>query len=290
MPRPELSSLGIAHRRIPILSIGRDVYVDTRLIFTKLDQLKPYPSLTPSTPEHALILDLLSEYITDAGVFTKVADVLFASDAPIAQDPAFIKDREDLMGRKFNKEDHAQMRSSGLIRIQQLFERLEKTIIADGRLWLFNTTNPTRGDIEAIWPALFLAGMDGVLPADKFSAKIFPKVYAWIERFKAVVESAISKAPKVESLDGAAALAKVTGAEYHDELGTVDPTDYDVEAFGIKAGDTVSFGPLDYGCKQRDKGKLLSLDAQEVVLEVATENGALIRLHAPRHGFQLRKE
>ncbi|CEJ90403.1 hypothetical protein VHEMI06191 [[Torrubiella] hemipterigena] len=290
MPRPELEDLGIAHRRIPILSIGRDVYVDTRLIFAKLDELKNYPAITPTTPEHALIMDLLSEYITDAGVFTKIADILLASDAPIAQDPAFIKDREDLLGHKIAKEDHAQMTSSGLIRLQEFFGRLENTILSDGRIWLFNTPSPTRGDIEGIWPALFLAGMDGVLPEDKFSPKIFPKVYAWIQRFKSMVDAATAQAPEIKSLNGAGALASVTGTDYHDELGSVDPTDFDVAAFGIKAGDTVSFGPLDYGCTQRDKGKLLSLNAQEVVLDVATKNGSSIRLHAPRHGFQLRKE
>lgn len=42
MPRPILKDrLGINHRRIPILALGRDVYIDTRLMLRKLEALYP---------------------------------------------------------------------------------------------------------------------------------------------------------------------------------------------------------------------------------------------------------
>lgn len=75
MPRPDLQLLGIAYRRIPVLSIGRDVYLDTRLILQKLEVLYPpsaaHPPLSAKTGEHAAIERLLSRYTTDGGLFSK---------------------------------------------------------------------------------------------------------------------------------------------------------------------------------------------------------------------------
>ncbi len=41
MPRPDIARLGIRHRRIPVMSIGRDVYLDTRLQLQKLESAFP---------------------------------------------------------------------------------------------------------------------------------------------------------------------------------------------------------------------------------------------------------
>lgn len=75
MPRPDVARLGIAYRRIPLLSIGRDVYLDTRLILQKLEALYPpsaaHPPLSARTGEHAAIERLLSRYAVDGGLFRK---------------------------------------------------------------------------------------------------------------------------------------------------------------------------------------------------------------------------
>ena len=57
LPRPDITRLGINYRRIPLLSIGRDVYLDTRLILQKLEQLPlEQPRLAAnSSPEHRAI-------------------------------------------------------------------------------------------------------------------------------------------------------------------------------------------------------------------------------------------
>ncbi|KAJ8119985.1 hypothetical protein ONZ43_g3191 [Nemania bipapillata] len=64
MPRPDVSLLGVSYRRIPLLSIGRDVYLDTRLILQKLDALYPpsaaHPGISGTSPEHAALEHLLS--------------------------------------------------------------------------------------------------------------------------------------------------------------------------------------------------------------------------------------
>ena len=73
MPRPDLARLGIAYRRIPVLAIGRVVYLDSRLILQKLEALYPpseaHPSLAAGTGEHAAIERLFSLVSTDGGLF-----------------------------------------------------------------------------------------------------------------------------------------------------------------------------------------------------------------------------
>ena len=50
-PRPELLTLGIPYRRVPVLAIGNDVYCDSTLIIDVLERRFPqsdgYPSFYP---------------------------------------------------------------------------------------------------------------------------------------------------------------------------------------------------------------------------------------------------
>jgi hypothetical protein len=48
MPRPDLQALGINYRKIPILAIGRDIYLDTRII---IETLEKYIQKAPSGPQ-----------------------------------------------------------------------------------------------------------------------------------------------------------------------------------------------------------------------------------------------
>jgi len=53
LPRPCLTPMTGAYRRIPVLQIGADIYCDTRLIARKLEQLHPEPSIYPPGLEGA---------------------------------------------------------------------------------------------------------------------------------------------------------------------------------------------------------------------------------------------
>jgi glutathione S-transferase len=76
LPRPDLAELGIKYRRIPLLSIGRDVYLDTRLILSKLEELFPEGRLGASDPQDRFVEQLVQRWYIDGPVFTWVRRVL----------------------------------------------------------------------------------------------------------------------------------------------------------------------------------------------------------------------
>lgn len=150
MPRPILDELGINYRRIPVVSIGKDIYCDTLLIMQKLEQLFPphddLVTLAGASIEQKAIDHLLEKW-TDAVVFGNAADCI-PLDHPLVQDPKFIKDREDLWGEEWGKSAREKKRPEGLVNMREFFEFLEHTLFSDGRQWALGGQGPTLADIH----------------------------------------------------------------------------------------------------------------------------------------------
>ncbi|KAK5987097.1 hypothetical protein PT974_11215 [Cladobotryum mycophilum] len=290
LPRPDVSRLGMSHRRIPIMSIGRDVYLDSRLQLEKLEEMFPEkPRLGATTAEHKAVERLLSHFIIDAGIFANGVTLL-PTNLPMLKDPRYFKDRGDYIGGNLSKESMARARPEATMEFSAAFELLETTLLADGREWILRTKEPSLADIEAVWPFHWLSGIPGALPVEIFSPEKFPKVYAWMKRFQDAVSVAKKKVEKVVTLDGEAAASFIEGSEYHDAEGSVDEADPVVVAQGLKKGDAVVVSPTDTGKAHKDVGKLVSVDGKEVVIEVVTEKKKSVRVHAPRHGFRVKKQ
>lgn len=86
LPRPDLrEQLGIRYRRIPLLSIGRDVYADTRLILQRLETAFPpseaHPAISAATAEGRALEFLFSRYTADGGLF-RAGTGLMPSELP----------------------------------------------------------------------------------------------------------------------------------------------------------------------------------------------------------------
>jgi hypothetical protein len=58
---------------------------------------------------------------------------------------------------------------------------------------------------------------------------------------------------------------------------------------GLRKGDEIEVWPIDSGFSRKDRGRLVRLDSSEIVVESKTSNGKDVRIHAPRHGFRVRK-
>lgn len=279
--------MGVKYRRIPILSIGRDVYLDTRLIIRKLEQLYPsLPKLGASSADQKALERLLEHLSIDGGVFTS-AMRLIPADLPLLRDPKFQKDRADFTGERLTRETAAALRPEAVSEIRQAMELLETTLLADGREWILKTDKPTLADIEAVWPLHWLSSMPGALPADQVSATQFPRVYGWIQRFQKAVSTAKAGQPKPNTVSGEQAEEIITKSPYNEQEGQVEAVDGLVIFHHLAKSKKVALWPTDTGANHKDVGKLVSLTATEVVIEPEAEGGK-IRLHAPRHGFRVR--
>ncbi|KAL6856514.1 hypothetical protein J3F83DRAFT_718317 [Trichoderma novae-zelandiae] len=289
LPRPDVARLGISYRRIPILSIGRDIYLDTRLQLPKLEAMYPeLPRLGASAPDQKGIERLFSAFIIDGGIFQQGVKLL-PTDLPFLKDPRYFKDRGDFMGAELSVEGMKKVRPEALGEIAAAFEMMETTFLADGREWILKTEKPGLADIEAVWVFHWLSGIPGALPKERFSADKFPRVYAWIGRFQEAVTAAKKRVAKPKTLDGEEAARVIEGSSWNEEEGTVDEDDPLVVAEGLKKGGMVTISPTDTGRAHKDVGKLVSLDKDEVVIEVKTAKGESVRVHAPRHGYKLRR-
>lgn len=295
MPRPDIAKLGIKYRRIPILSIGRDVYLDTRLILQKLEELPgiPAPRLGAAEgTEQRGIERLLETLSIDGGVFLWAAALLPRS-LSIFKDPDFLKDRADYLtgaGAGAILQQTPAARCEALSGIRSAFELLETTLLADGRDWILKTGGPSLADIEAVWPLHWLSGLPGALPPDQVSETRFPKVFAWIKRFDRVVSAGADEIP---SVSGEEAAQTIVGSSYFEAQDVkVDETEPLGKALGLKEGERVVVFPVDNGSTHKDSGVLLGLDGKEVVFEtVADVQGSpTVRVHAPRHGYRIVRE
>ena len=137
---------------------------------------------------------------------------------------------------------------------------------------------------KAVWPFHWLVGLQDALPPEIFGKEQYPRTYAWIDRFSSAVESAKARAPKPPTLKGEEAVQYILQADYIADEGAIDPKD----PLGLKKGQDVELWPTDTGFTHKDRGRLLSLTKDEVVIAVQSQvDGKEIRLHAPRAGFRV---
>jgi glutathione S-transferase len=290
MPRPDIHRLGVKYRRIPILTIGRDVYLDTRHILTKLSNLPPGRDnvrlSTATTPEQRALQHLLNVYVMDTGFSRTVVQLVLYSHKGL-NDPAFVKDRAELIGSStfWPRENLEAMRPEAIRRVQDGFDFLEKTLLSDGRKWLLGTEGPSLGDIEIAWAFLWLERVPGAMPEAWFSKEIFPRVFSWMERFRGFVEEAERELGEIETLTGDEAAEAILGSEYHEAEGRVDESDALVKQLGLSKGCLVTVWPTDTGVNHKEVGRLVSVGGKEAVVDVEAEGGGTVRVHVQRHGF-----
>lgn len=121
-----------------------------------------------------------------------------------------------------------------------------------------------------------------------FNKSIYPRTFAWRDRYNAAIEQAKKDAPTPTELSGDDAVTKVLGSNFQDadrELKVqADPT-------GFQQGEEVEMYPIDTGYNSKDKGRLVGLDAHEAVLQARSQRdpGVEVRIHHPRWNFAIKK-
>jgi hypothetical protein len=126
----------------------------------------------------------------------------------------------------------------------------------------------------------------GGLPEGSFSAKAYPKTFAWRERYREACHAAKGKLGHRRVIEGHEAAKRIIGSEFHEQNLVVDENDF----IGVKKGAEVAVWPIDdhSGRKTRQVGELVGLTHQEAVVEKKTQNGETrVRVHLPRWNYRV---
>lgn len=300
MPRPILQErLGINYRRIPLMAIGRDVYIDTRLMLRKLETLYPQDKLGATNSFEQGFEDMLEEFIIDGGPFVRTSGCIPVS-APFVNDKVWMKDRFDGSGGMFTREMLVENRSWCISQLRLYFTMLER-VLADGRKWLLNGPKPTLAEVHAGWLydwALNMAGDMGDASNDStadmekvLKESVYPKVNAWVRRWRSTTEEAENANPGAGAMDEGkakedAAVKRILDGKYCEP----DALEFDTDdVLGLSKGQKVGVSPVDFGFTHSDKGTLIGLTKEEVVIEIEVPGGSSgkLRLHYPRINFKI---
>lgn len=286
MPRPDLASIDVGYRKIPLMAVGKDVYCDSRLIISKLESLYPENTFATSAPAQAGIRKLFENWTIDGGIFANTVKLIpYWHENGLLKNEMFLDDRQKLMGgRRMTAEAMEAGRPDGLQNIQQAFELMETTFLADDREWVLGTKEPTVADIDAVWPFEWLIvdkGMRGSLPEEHFGEKRYPKVHGWVRRFMAEVERKRQSVGIPTELDGSSMRDRVLNAKSTSESVSFEPND----PLKLQHGEEVEVYPSDYGQTGKSTGVLVGLTATEVVIR----NRLGIHIHFPRWNFSIVK-
>ncbi|KAK5123719.1 hypothetical protein LTR85_002355 [Meristemomyces frigidus] len=283
MPRPELETLGVRYRRTPSMAVGRDVYIDTRMILRRLEELFPPSKAHPalSSPETAGLAALLNKFTIDASVFSRAVQMMPSNRL---KDERFVKDRAGFFGKGSTLQAALSRRPETIAHMRHLFD-IAESLFADGREWVAGTKAVSFADLEGVWAIdWFISDLEP--PAEYFSEALYPKVYGWRTRFRAALDAARARAPKPVSHKGTHAVKAILGADFSDEGPTIDPQD----PLGLQEGAVVKLFPMDGGgFMHEDKGRLVKLTKDEVAISVQAKTGQEVRIHAPRWQFRIQE-
>ena len=221
-PRPILTDLGITYRRIPVNSIGKDVYCDNRIFLDAVHSIFPDKALPTSPSDHAYeALGYRSFWIALPLVPAKLIT------------PEMAKEREDLF-TVFSRPDFAELRPNALAEFRSLLDILETEMLVPGP-WIGGEKCGV-ADIHAIWMVKWAFQTIGLGEEPGFKKEDFPKVYAWIGGLPTHDEGG-----EAEKIAPEKAKEKLLGSEYAAvEIG-VDSED----ATGLKSGTMVNVSTND---------------------------------------------
>lgn len=261
LPRPALELFGITYRRIPILAIGKDFFCDTKAILAAL--IEHFPDKVQGKLGDAALNTPLE--MLGTSIFRQAVLTIYPTPPE-----AFVKDRKDVFpiiaSPKF-----ARLRPHAVGEVCALFAYIQDELLK-GRNFI-SGDNVSLNDIHVA----FMAGWAiQWLNSTNISAKDYPGVYAYVERFHKALDwpKAFKKAPEISPDD---AFAAITSAQF-----VLQPSVTE-EMLGYKAGDDVQAYPTD-APPNPQFGKLVGLNNRAVTLEVESTG---VHVTFPRLGTRI---
>ncbi|KAF8243767.1 hypothetical protein K440DRAFT_605886 [Wilcoxina mikolae CBS 423.85] len=263
LPRPDLSQhLGITYRRIPLLSIGNTVLIDTPLILSELERRFPDGALGGG--EKAKEWSRWSDKVFTAAMRCIPVDL------PAMKDAGFRRDREDFSGEPFQLEAVERNRERSLKGLEEGFKRTEEAL-GDGRKWVLGGDGLSLADINALWVLEWMIHLPGALAGSEISEGKYPYTFAWVSRF-------------LERMGKVVRAPVVTGVEARDAILGAEREDFGEN----EEGEMVAVSPVDTGKNHPQIGVLRKRDAERVVLEVVPPGEERsLRIVFPTEGFEV---
>jgi len=258
-PRPDFAEVDITYRRIPLLSIGDQLYVDTSLIIRKLAELAKVPN-APS-------------YEAFGNGMTSQAVGLIPPSNPMWKNEVFVKDRADFIGpdREFSSEAFAKNRPTVLSHFQSNLHTIQAHLLNNNKFFL-GGDKPTIADICVFYVVHWvLNGHHGAEP--EVTREKYPGVFEWVDNVTAHLPKETVPQTSWEEVKKVLLSASAEGSANvkHDSKNPLT----------LNVGDDVFVVPTDTGRSHPQKGKLIGLNDEEVCLQ--TRAGVV--MHFPRLGY-----
>ncbi|KAF9006419.1 hypothetical protein BDQ17DRAFT_1351698 [Cyathus striatus] len=252
LPRPEITDLlGINYRRIPILSIGNDVYCDTSLIATTLERKFPssngfgtlFPMGKHGRSADTGLIKTFSKFYADNALFPLLVSLL-----PWDQLPApFLEDRSALIGGPIDVKAFIANQGKNLSLLSVHLSLVEEQL-SDDREWLFDTELPGLADISVHFMLSWAKGFKSTHSV--LDAGSFPFTGKWISRLSSFLQSKQDIQHARMKLSGVDAAKVIFSASRES-----DPPGFDIvqaEKLGLQQGEDVFVAPEDTGMSFRE--------------------------------------
>ena len=260
MPKPEMVALTGGWRLVPVLQIGADVFVDSKLVAERLEQLQPDPPIHSGR-------DPASEWGLANWLESIFLDVVTLSFCDGMLPEEFLLDRVPVMPEGFFDLERARASlPSRLDRVRAACLRVEAQL-SDGRPFLLGEA-PMLPDFSG-WVALAAAP---VIPGAQAALVGCDKLLRWHGRM-AAFDTAVPP-----SMTGAQALEIARAATPRTEPGVAagDPNGYQV-------GERIRFSHDPY-CQEAVEGELVRADRFSMAIRRHDPLAGEVVVHFPREG------
>ena len=261
LPRPHLTPLTAAFRRIPVMQIGADIYCDTAMIADKLEALRPDPTIYPDGA--AGLADIVAAWADRQLFFPLCAPLVFGaiSDALPAE---LLADRRKMMPGL----DIEMLRAAAPVLGASLAANLDFAETAlDGRSHLVGDAFSIAD--AALFHTLWFVRNDPV-SAGRIAER--PRLAAWMQRVEEVGVGEPVDTDPAEAVERAAASDPSDAGSGGTEI-----------AHGTRVGIFADDLPSDVV-----EGEIVSADGRAIVIRRESEEAGTLHVHFPRAGYSVR--
>jgi glutathione S-transferase len=314
--------LNITYRKIPVLAVGKEIYLDTSLICEALEHHFPssrgYGSLYPAETNGRTLRPLirgLASFWTDRPLFRVLTGLIPAN----VWRSSFGRDREGLVGHKIDADKLEKKIPANLSGLDMHLSMLEGLLLerTEDMPWILDTKTPGLVDI-AFYHALDWGeqisrgyGLDNLTAGETaegqgegtktvFNSARYPKVCEWFDAMKKYLDGLPLLERKVllgDSKGVDKVLGLLNGVKSDREVDLIPtpapPLSELDERNELRKGTQVQVTPDDTGRGDPSTGYLEALSPEEIVIspkEISNTGNAIqgVRLHFPRLGFILK--